>query len=145
MSVMLLNSAIDFRKAEVKDSSLTRDSTLGVKVLDSILNKNLSTYNIDFQWALFDGFGKPLDTTNNLYQTENSSDLILTTCISCLVMIDVLDDEGSTANNEGFILDQTPAQMIKMRGIDLSDLEYIHLFMEPHKFSMKPYIIPSVQ
>ncbi len=144
MSVMLLNSAIDFRKAEVKDSSLTRDSTLGVKVLDSILNKNLSTYNIDFQWALFDGFGKPLDTTNNLYQTENSSDLILTTCISCLVMIDVLDDEGSTANNEGFILDQTPAQMIKMRGIDLSDLEYIHLFMEPHKFSMKPYIIPSV-
>jgi hypothetical protein len=144
MSSMLLKSAIDYRKAEIKDTSLSRDSTLGFKVLDSILNNNLSVYEIDFHWALFDGLGKPLDTTDYVYQTKNSADLILKTCMSCLIMIEVLDDAGSKASNAGFVLDQTPAQMREMSGMDLSHLEYIHLFVAPQKFSFKPYILPCI-
>ena len=144
ISSQLLKSAIEYRKAEIKDAALSRDSIVGYKVLDSILNKNISPYNIKFYWGLFDGSGTSLNTPYFYGQPDRSFDLVLKTCMSCLVMIDVLDDDGSVVSNQGFVLNQTPAQMVEMRGMDTSDLDYIHLYIEPLKFSFKPYIIPCI-
>ncbi|MFK7832033.1 MAG: sensor histidine kinase [Winogradskyella sp.] len=142
MSSTLLASAIEFRKVEIKHTSLSQNTSLSVKVWDSILNKNLSDYNINFKWSLFDGLGNPLNEFSS--KAEFKDRLTFKVCISCLITIDILDEDGSADNDRGFVLNQTPAQMVEMKGINEVDLDYIHLFVEPQKFSFKPYIIPSV-
>ena len=144
MSSQLLKTAIEFRKAEKKDTSLVKDSAKGYNVLDSILNKNLNDYNRDFSWGLFNGLGKPLSQFYSKRTFKDSTNIILKVCSSCLVMIDVLDENGSTINNKGFVLNQTPAQMVEMRGMNEEDLDYIHLYIAKQKFSFKPYFIPFI-
>jgi len=85
-----------------------------------------------------------LSEDNRKNEFKDSTSLILKVCTSCLVMIDVLDEDDSTKNDKGFVLSQTPAQMVEMTGMNTADLDYIHLYVPKQKFSFKPYLMPFI-
>jgi len=134
---VLLESAIEIRKEEERDSTLKALDKLTLKT-EEVLRHNFSKYNRSFSWGAFNGLGI------HLYGPQKDT-LIGTsykTCLSCLILIGLLDEDGNASDDRSFMLDQTPAQMHDIKGLDLETIKYLYFFPQERAFSYRPYFLP---
>ena len=140
----LLNSAIEYRKAESKDSSLRTNWTLKHQKVKDILYNNFKIDDDSLIWAFYNGNNVLIDSINSNSQNEILKNSPLRVCTSCLIMISVLNDDGTNPNDRGFVLDQTPAQMREVRGLEPESLEYLVVYTKPYKAKMMSFVLPSL-
>jgi len=146
MQSVLLNSAIEFRRTEKRAPELRTDSIKAKIVIDSILKKN---YNLNVVWGFYNGLKEPIKGLNNQVDNIELRESSLKVCVSCLIMIGVVKDiDPNNVTEEeleesSFILDQTPAQMREIEGMDASSLKYLHILIKPSGLGLSAYIIPS--
>ncbi|MCP4550858.1 MAG: HAMP domain-containing histidine kinase [Bacteroidetes bacterium] len=137
MQSILLKSAIEIRKAEERDPTLKALDKLTIKT-EEVLQHNFAKYNRSFTWGAFIGLG------DSIYgpQSDTLIGSSIKTCLSCLILIGLLDEDGNISEDRGFVLDQTPAQMRNIRGLELKDMKYLYLFPQDKAFSYRPYFLP---
>ena len=69
----------------------------------------------------------------------------LNVCLSCLVTIRIMNDEGQEVPDKGFVLDHSPAQMRDIRGLDPESLQYLHVLTERRSTSYSnTYAFPLI-
>lgn len=144
MQSVLMDSAIELRKAENIDESLRLDSARKRVKTDSVLKLNFKKFSRPIEWGFFDANGNSIDSLNYKTDITMLKSSSLKVCTSCLIMIDILDEQGDSTIDRGYILSQSPSQMKNIRGLDNSKIKYLHLFVEPNEFSIKPYILPCL-
>lgn len=137
----LMNVAINLRELERVDSTLRENKTKRYAVIDSLININFKIFNYDFEWGIADDNGileEDLLNTNDPEKVINSK---VKVCLSCLVTIKIVEEQYN--EDSGFILNQTPAQMMQMSGMDASKIKYIHLWYDrAQSGSFAAYIVP---
>ncbi|WP_422105472.1 sensor histidine kinase [Winogradskyella sp.] len=142
---MLMTTAISIRKVERTDSLIRTDASKQFRLIDSLVNKNFKDYDYNFDWAIVDGnetIDERLISHNKATTDILESDIKV--CLSCLVMIDIVDDKVE-GHDAGFILNQSPAQMMEMRGMDKSNIKYIYLaYTDDSSIALETYTIPLV-
>ncbi|MEO1033657.1 MAG: histidine kinase dimerization/phospho-acceptor domain-containing protein, partial [Bacteroidota bacterium] len=142
---MLMTTAISIRKVERTDSLIRTDAPKQFRLIDSLVNKNFKDYDYNFDWAIVDGnetIDERLISHNKATTDILESDIKV--CLSCLVMIDIVDDKVE-GHDAGFILNQSPAQMMEMRGMDKSNITYIYLaYTDDSSIALETYTIPLV-
>ena len=138
MQFVLKNSAVEIRKAEASDSTIRTDLEKRRIFIDSIIAKNFNKYNRDFSWGEFNGNKDPINATIHTTYTEALKNTALKVCTSCLVMINMMNENGEGS----FMLDQNPSQMIEIKGIKKEDIQYLHVFTSPKTFSFYSLIYP---
>ncbi|MBL4604330.1 MAG: HAMP domain-containing histidine kinase [Flavobacteriaceae bacterium] len=150
MKVALMQSAIELRKAEDNDDELQTDFQKTNALTNTILRKNFKKFNQEIRWGFYNGLGEPIDGLNDEIKNIELVRSSLKVCISCLIMIEILDKpteneiDSSLPRERGYILDQTPAQMRDMQGLDAASLRYIHVYSRPTGMSLTSYIIPGI-
>lgn len=141
-SGILLESAISLRKLESLKPEIRENTTLKRELVDSILKENYSGFYGTVVWGFFNGEGDPIDSLNAEITTNTLAHSPFKICISCLTTIDVVDDTGESTVDEGFVLNQTPGQMMNIRGMNKKELKYLHVDFEKSEVDYRAYFLP---
>lgn len=144
MQSTLMASAIELRRAEVLDTLLRIDFDRQKKLVKEVLQRNFKKFDKEIEWGFFNGLGSPKNELNDSIDVGGLAKSDLKVCTSCLVMIDVLSDDGTQQSDRSFVIDQAPSVMRDVRGMDASKLEYLHLYIAPFAFDLKTYVLPSL-
>lgn len=139
---VLLATAIEIRKKESKDPVLMTNSVRKRNLTEELIIHNFEKFKRKVSWGYFNDLGQPIDSLNLKIATSELANSSIKVCTSCLIMISAVNDDGSIAD-DGFILDQTPAQMRSMSGMEDS-LKYLHVFVEPKPFTINIYLLPML-
>ena len=141
-SDILMESAVSIRKLEAQRPELWKDNILKRQVVDSVLSENYKTFRGRFIWGYFNGNGNPIDSLNHSIDTAILAKSPFKICTSCFTSIDVVNNDDESNVEKSFILNQNPAQMMAIRGIDRSELKYLHIGFEESTVAYKAYILP---
>ena len=144
MQIILIKSATELKKAQKKDTSIRLDVSKKIAFTNSVLKQNFNKFNQIVNRGFCYGSRYKIDSLSHRADNNILNLSFLKVCTSCLVMIDVLDNNGYSKVGDIFILDQTPAQMYEMHGQDESQLECLHVYVEQKKSSLKSCIFPSI-
>jgi len=139
---VLMASAVSLRRIETRRKEVRLSPLLKRNVVDSILRSNFSNVSGKMEWGFFDGKGIPVDSLNGQINKDKLSLTTYRICLSCLTNIDVLDEQGSRRIDQSFVLNQTPAQMMDIRGIDQSTFVYLHVAFEKPALSYTIFVLP---
>jgi hypothetical protein len=144
LSDALMQSAIQLRKWETREDSLRTDPRKKLQEIDKIVNQNFKNFDRKFTWEYLDGEGEYQDDLSRRTDTSQYDAFSSKVCISCLVTIDFVNEKGHSEVDKSFILNQTPGQMMDIRGLDAGEMEYLHLYTAAKAFSFKTYFIPTL-
>jgi signal transduction histidine kinase len=144
LSDKLMQSAIALRKLEKQDDTLSTDPQRKTRALNVIFQQHFKKNGRDYTWDFLNGAGKYLKDLSRRVDTSGYRGFSAKVCTSCLIMIDVLNEDGESAADKSFILNQSPSQMMDIQGIDLAKMKYLHLYTVPKKLSATIYIMPSL-
>lgn len=141
-SAILLESALSLRKLESLRPEIRENKDLNRMLIDSILTENYNGIHGSVAWGFFNGEGDPIDSLNGQIDKNTLAKSAYKVCISCLTTIDMVDEDGERTVDEGFVLNQTPGQMMEIRGMDKKELKYLHVGFEESKVEYSTYILP---
>lgn len=142
MQSTLLATAIQFRKSKTTNPKLRSDSIDIQNLTEKLISQNFKKFNRNIEWGYFNGLGSSIDSLNFNIDKIAIAKSNIKVCTSCLINISILNDDGSNPDDEGFVLNQTPAQMVSMNGMDLNELRYLHIYVAPKPFSLNNYLLP---
>gem|GEM_PF-3496906 len=137
---LLLECAIQIRTAEIKDTSLRTDTDRLIEITDEVVSRIFDQNQGATSWGVYNGLGEHKYGSQSPYLDTTS----MRSCLSCLIMISILDENGDPDGDRGFVLQHSPVQMVERRGLDEKDLQYLHLSVQQQKNSIKAYIAPGL-
>ncbi len=150
MQSALMESAVELRKLESQDKTLTPDTLRSRQFTDSILSQSFKNFEYDIIWGYYNGLKDPISNLNDYNDNEQLRESSLKVCMSCLLMIGIVKDvdpdtvTAKEIEESGYMLDHTPAQMRAVRGIDQKGLDYLHILPIYRQNVLQQYAIPII-